>query len=417
MRLTLLPHPDSVARGFQPYLSGEREKVVTMFLRRMACVVVLGCATEPVIAATPQYAATNLTPPGYLEGFFLGAGGSQAAGYGDFPINDPQVPDARDVHAFVWNQDTQTMVDLDPGGITSFTFAANAFGGYQVGQIVTSLDGGPAGSYAALWHGSAASLTLLNTPGTSSSYAYANSATHQVGNATPTGSSSSVPFVWSGSAASGHALSVPADFVDPFYGGAASDISGERIIGTASDPVGFNAAVYWPTPDAPAQVLRPADFDETFGDAIHDNHALIEGAGAIGRHLFLYNLDDGTSVDLHPTGVSDVLYSYGEALTDSEQAGFVAVADPNDPGNRFEHAAVWFGSADSFVDLHAQLGPAFSGYLYSRATGLDDAGNIYGYVFNVPTGPYLAVRWSPVPEPAAIVAIAQAAFLVLRPRR
>lgn len=377
-----------------------------------AAVALLSCG----LANAQSYTVTSLVPPGYLESFFLGAGGTQAAGYGDFAVDVSGVPDARDVHAFVWNQDTQTRVDLDPGGITSATFASGAFGGYQVGQIVTSLNGGQAASYAALWHGTADSLVLLNTPGFHDTYAYANSATEQVGLAAATGSSSSVPFVWAGTAASGHELTAPSALDGPDYSGTARAISGQRIIGTVSDDVGFNAAVYWPSSSAEGVVLRPVDFDETFGDAVSGNHALIEGAGAIGRHLLLWNLDDNTSVDLHPKQDADVLYSYGTAMSDTEQVGIVAVNDPDNPGNRLEHAAVWFGSADSFIDLHNLLPAEYSSFLYSHANGIDQYGNIYGYVFNVPTGPYIAVRWSPVvPEPVMLAALVPA--VLLRRRR
>src|SRR4051794_17563447 len=115
-----------------------------MLFRRLSAVVALAFASAAAFASPPQYTTTDLTPPNYLEAFFFGAGGTQAAGWGDFSLNDPNNPDLRDVHAFVWNQDTHTMVDLDPGGDTSATYASGAFGGYQVGRIFTSLNGNPA---------------------------------------------------------------------------------------------------------------------------------------------------------------------------------------------------------------------------------------------------------------------------------
>lgn len=75
---------------------------------------------------------------------------------------------------------------------------------------------------------------------------------------------------------------------------------------------------------------------------------------------------------------------------------------------------LWGGSADSALDLHLLLSSRFRS---SRATSIDDDGNVYGVAFDM-EGYCTAVMWTPVPEPGmAMIMICAAPILAISRRR
>jgi hypothetical protein len=78
------------------------------------------------------------------------------------------------------------------------------------------------------------------------------------------------------------------------------------------------------------------------------------------------------------------------------------------------HAALWSGSADSVLDLHALL-PAGQ-FLNSYANGIDAAGNIVGSAFDNDLKSH-AILWRVVPEPSGVSTAAACAALALLRRR
>jgi hypothetical protein len=92
------------------------------------------------------------------------------------------------------------------------------------------------------------------------------------------------------------------------------------------------------------------------------------------------------------------------------------------------HALVWFGSADSCLDLHSFLSSDYT-KSEARAVDIDEFGTIrvVGYAYNenyyLPNGTYYprneAMMWVLVPEPSSLAALAAglAGLAGVRPRR
>ncbi|MBX9735676.1 MAG: hypothetical protein K2X32_02015, partial [Phycisphaerales bacterium] len=109
-----------------------------------------------------------------------------------------------------------------------------------------------------------------------------------------------------------------------------------------------------------------------------------------------------TYVDLHPGAA--YFSSFVFAINATQQVGIASINDGS--GNSEEHAAVWSGTAASFVDLHGLI-PGGLVYSQSRATGIDADGSIYGWAQSGDS--YFAIRWTPV-APAARCNPADIAF-------
>lgn len=364
------------------------------------------------------YVAKPVLPVGALETFVTAGDNGTAVGWASYPIEVPGIPDARSVQAFTLNVSSGAFVDLDPGdgvtpGIfdTSASYAYGAGGGKQVGTIFASLSGGQAEDLAVMWSGSAASIVMLKTEGTTRSVAFATDGVWQGGSAATLDRPQSAPFVWQGTAASGTLLNVPAELDGPDYGGSVAGVSGGRFVGTVFDnDLGMAAAMYWSSASAAARVIRPTGFDETFGQAIDGGTLLLEGYGQATdgpRHVFLYDVETETFTDLHPAGA---INSYGKALRDGIQGGVISLPDPNTPGEQIFHAGVWFGTAASFIDLHGTL-PADA--ISSEVVGIDGQGNLYGNYRTA--GGYFGVQWV-IPEPGGLGWLVLAGVMLRRRR-
>jgi hypothetical protein len=120
-----------------------------------------------------------------------------------------------------------------------------------------------------------------------------------------------------------------------------------------------------------------------------------------------------SAVDLNPTDIAGVSYSFATATNGAEQVGLGA-AVINGP----KEALLWSGSAASAIDLQLLL-PATGTWTNSWGTSIDADGNVFGTAegtFNGVSG-YFAVDWFLVPEPASFGVLAVGAFRLLRRRR
>jgi hypothetical protein len=118
------------------------------------------------------------------------------------------------------------------------------------------------------------------------------------------------------------------------------------------------------------------------------------------RHALLWRGLPESVVDLHPTGFAD---SVAWAVEGQRQVGEVHPYEPDAGGMlRTRRAALWTGSADSFVDLHAflaGLGPTFR---ESGAKAIAANGNIFGGANDIHGNAY-AIMWVLVPEPSSFL--------------
>jgi hypothetical protein len=106
----------------------------------------------------------------------------------------------------------------------------------------------------------------------------------------------------------------------------------------------------------------------------------------------------------------------GSKATDTngfQQVGYVA------RGAGTSWAAVWSGTAESYLDLHQFLPAQFQGTgAFSRALGIDSEGNIIGYARDLQADRAgRAVMWSPVPEPGTVVGLSGLLALLASRRR
>ncbi|MFT3684780.1 MAG: GC-type dockerin domain-anchored protein [Phycisphaerales bacterium] len=329
--------------------------------------------TAAGIAKAQQYTATIITPTGANEAFVQGAGSGHQVGFANGTVT------GGNTHAFLWSGTAGSAVDLNPAGCDGGV-AYSSFGGQQVG---VSFQGER--TLATLWTGDAASAVFLNPEGFAYAAANSTDGTNQVGlGRGPSTGFATHALAWTGTAESMvdiHPLNANETF--------ATGVDGGRISGVATDPNDMYNACYWSSPSPDSFVLLQPDFgyDETTADAISGTTIGGRGYGeATGghSHALLWLNGGETLVDIHPAGYHS---SFIFAMRGNLQGGCVQTL----PDREQEHAVVWSGTAESAVDLHDLIpdGP----WLFSRVTGIDDDGNLYGYATNGEGG--VAVRWTP----------------------
>jgi hypothetical protein len=290
-----------------------------------------------------------------------------AVGYASMPTS----------HATIWNGSPTGAVDLNPIGSTSSSFATGISNGQEVGDTYDILNGVP---HATQWSGSAASAVDLNPAGYLLSHGFGIYNGQEVGTADNSGVGIGHAMLWSGSAASAIDLNPAWASVS-----AANAIDNDQQVGMAGASE-FHA-VLWTGTAQSAVDLHPAGYVESFATGVSNEQQVGVGRVSVPSDAFHALLWAGTAssvIDLNPSG-----FSNSEAL---------AISDGLEVGYAGSDAALWTGSAASFLNLQQFLPAQFTS---SEATGIDAEGDIVGFA-NTGSGSQ-AVMWVPstIPLPAA----------------
>jgi hypothetical protein len=255
-----------------------------------------------------------------------------------------------------------------------------------------------------LWTIGSPTAIDLHPSGWAYSGASGTSLGNQVGNAWSADGSASHAIVWSGSAASA------IDITPPGYNAGVSAISGTDVGGamvSLSNPYGYGVAALWHGFNNAPINMSPAPGDPTVGSGIfclsgNQQGGYVYYSSTNLQHAVIWSGTPGSMVDLNPD--ASIVNSYVQGTNGTQQCGTAQINGYAHQQcgtaqiNGYAHAAVWSGSASSFVDLQTFLP---SNVLYSNAYAIDADGNICGYAtFTDPvTGYYAghAVMWKYTP--------------------
>lgn len=364
-----------------------------------ASIVALACAI-PVWATPPAYIAIILSPGSGFES-------AQGAGMDDYSLVGSAMAPTKHSHAILWSGDQRTPMDLNPEGFNT-TRANDCFNLHQVGIGV-----GPITDnhwHAILWQGTAESYIDLTPSGFTSTLANACNDTQQVGagNGSATGGKSHA-LLWSGTPESCVDLN-PTGFD---YSGA-YDLNGDRQVGWASAG-GISHGMLWNGTAASYVDLHPVGFTQSTVDATSGSQqvGMAWNNSSSDSHAVLWSGTADSCVDLHPAG-----FDHTQALdTNGIQQVGVGVGPATTWNATYhaymQHALVWDGNSDSYVDLHQFLPEGPLSTLSSAAYAIDNHGNIWG-----DAGDY-AVLWVPqeVPEPCMLGLLALGSLALIRRRR
>lgn len=345
-------------------------------MRYSITATVLGLALGPLLVCTPaasaQWSATIMAPPGTYESEIWslspGVQGGMVAptstmlaraalwhgvpgAWIDFGPGGTiyamtpaqQVGIVNGLGAALWSGTPQSGVSLFPGlpGMNGSTAYALA-GGQQVGKVSFS----NATWHAALWYGTAGSFVDLNPPGAIQSIVNATDGTRQWGGANIQTASGveGRPGYWTGTANSFVNLNP-----SPGWGGVILGVGGGQAAG------------------------------------------LIRAPGVVQNHAATC---DGTPMgwrDLHAFG------AYGESEAYATN-GAVQVGWSHVPNSAIGHAAAWFGTPESFVDLNQFLPPGYGGESIATCVIEDRGAILVGGFTTSPNGfSHAAVLWTYLP--------------------
>ncbi|HXE52178.1 MAG TPA: PEP-CTERM sorting domain-containing protein [Tepidisphaeraceae bacterium] len=275
---------------------------------------------------------------------------------GGYAVNS----DTNQNHAVIWTGAADTAVDLNPNVLYGYyTSQINAASGNQQVGSGASVEHG---NHGLIWSGTPDSAIDVNPAGALGSVLLGTDRVNQVGYSVPSQFGTDAT-MWSGTADSYVSLAGP-----NLLNSEAVAVSGGQEVGSGN----FRAS-----------------------------------AGEQPTHAILWTGTADSAVDLHPS--SAYWKSWAVATNGVEQVGYVWPS----PDYEIQYAFLWQGSAASAVNLQ-QLLPA--GLQSSKAFSIDASGDVYGVALDN-WGVYHAVEWTPVPEPAGVVAVIIAGWALMSRRR
>jgi hypothetical protein len=220
------------------------------------------------------------------------------------------------------------------------------------------------------------------------------------------GQSESQHVVWHGSAASAVSLH-PAGALYSRASGVADGLQGGYVRYATGNQAKW--ASLWAGAAQSISILHPGSAfiqSEILGTAPGQQVGWAEHTGQA-EHAAMWTGSAASYVDLNPPGAG-LSFLYGTC--GSAQVGYANLAGNNGAG-------IWFGTPDSFISLAAFL-PA--GYYQSVATCVAEANGTYyvgGYATSSATHNDEAFMWVGVPSPATLAPLAGALLLPTRRRR
>ena len=377
--------------------------------RVLPCVVIGVTACVLVAAPMPAraqgaYQAVDVTPGGTT---FTGLDYDVPGGFASGTVSVSGFN-----HAARRDLRTGQVTDLHPSSVYYASVATGAGGGVQVGHADQNPPdgGGVVINHAYLWRPGFAPFNL-HPSRFRGSFAADSDGVNHVGYGFIGGLPAEVhALMWRGASADNYVDLTPTHL--GFTDAVALAIQGGRQLGDAwhdSRPNERRPVLWSGTAQSAVVLLPPQGFAAATTTGIHGNEQVGQAftLGQRGRHAVVWHDAPNSVVDLHPVGLgfeeSEVWDTNG-----SRQVGSVYnVAVPDS-----RRAAVWAGTAGSFVNLHDFL-PA--GYRQSTATGIDAEGNVYGTAVTTGGDAHLFV-WRPVPEPGAAAAVVSLAAALCRRR-
>ena len=341
--------------------------------RLLGVALFIGLTLTPVSA---QWAVVNLHPddPGVVDSHALAVQDGQQVGY-------TRVAGTFLDHAAVWSGTATSWVDLHPAGANHSRANAVA-GGKQAGFVQIGGIGGT--NHACLWSGTVATFSDLHPAGAIGSFALGSFGGTQVGYASF--GADNHGGLWSGTAGSWQDLHPASAFSSYLY-----DTDGTQQVGLAYLDANSRASVWSGTAGSWVD-LHPNAALASRANAVHGGQQVGWGIYPIARRAHLWSGTKNSLVSLHPAGAGQ---SWAQGVHGGQQVGTATVGP-----NGLEHAALWSGTAASWVDLHSFLPP---GYTVSEAFGIWHSGNVtyvVGYGFNTAVMHFEALMWVSPPEAA-----------------
>jgi hypothetical protein len=314
-------------------------------------VVLVAAAAAPAGAGEGVWIGVSLHKPEWFGSSAYGTRDGQQVGEIQLSASDSGS------RAVIWSGSAGSALALSDQP----TRAHGIGGGEQVG-------GSSSGQARAMrWSGTPGSLVSLHPEGHLASYAVCTDGTRQGGYTTPPGGGRKAA-VWSGSAGS-VSLLAPADATDSRVNSVDAGLQVGYVQYGQYPGYTVHAAAWRGTAGTFVNLSPGSELGQVYGSAICVHNGRICGSLFVGGTptAVVWEGTTGAHTSLHPAGRSSSV-AYG--IYNNLQVGETTYTVPAGGGSgttTVTHAAFWTGSAASHVDLHSALPSGGVGYVGSSA--------------------------------------------------